>query len=185
MSDAKPKREDRTMSIADRAGLGCAGNTEANVTEMFVTPTGELEVTAARLAEEIAVEESTLDDLKEQVKQGEAEVKAKKAELATLLMQAGMDSIKLTCGLTPKVKIRRRFYKQAGITDEDLHTWLAEAKLADIIVPYVHFQTLQSTLAQHEEQGQNIPETIFNVVDEPTVTMYGKSKYLKAKEQEQ
>jgi hypothetical protein len=155
---------------------------EANVSEMFAAPAGELETTAARLAEEIAVEENTLDNLKEQVKLADAEVKTKKAELATLLMQAGLDSIKLTSGLTPRVKIKRRYYTQSGIDKEHVHSWLMANELGDIILPTVNFNTLQATLKEHQDAGRDIPETIFNVVDEPGIVMHGKSKFLKAKE---
>jgi hypothetical protein len=95
-----------------------------------------------------------------------------------LLQQAGLESIKLEGGLTPRAKVVRKYFKQAGVTDEILFGWLAENNLAGVIKPTVHFQTLQATLKDFDEQGNLVPAELFNVTDTPTVIMFGKSKYL-------
>jgi hypothetical protein len=145
---------------------------------MFDTPTQSIEQQAAQLAEEIALEDDAISQLDTELTERKDKNKYAKAQLAELLMQAGIDSIRLKSGLTPRLRINRRFYKQSGITDDDLFTWLNENQLASIIKPTVHFQTLQATLKEHEEQGNILPDNLFNIVDEKTITMYGKSKFL-------
>ncbi len=150
--------------------------------EMFEAPTNGVEAMVSQLAEEIALEDDALGQLDAELKQRKESLKTQKTELAKLLVQAGVESVKLTNGLTPRVKTIRRFYKQKEVSDEELFEWLRSEDLDGIIQSHVHFQTLQSTLAQHEEQGNAIPDTLFNATDELSVTMYGKSKFLKAKE---
>jgi predicted RecB family endonuclease len=155
-----------------------------DIDTMFETPTDDtVTQTVAHLAESIALDDDKLDELKAAAKDLEESVKARKRELAMLLISSGMDSVKLANGLSPRAKTIRRYYKAAGVTDEQLYAWLETNDLGGIIKPAVHFQTLQSTLAQYEEQNHEVPTDLFNVSDEPTVVLYGKSKYLNSKEQ--
>ena len=152
-----------------------------DITTMFETSSETIESTVAALAEGIAIDDERLEQLKNCVKELEENIKARKRDLAMLLIQNGMDSVKLSSGLSPRAKTVRRYFKAAGVTDEQLHEWLEKENLGGIIRPTVHFQTLQSTLAQHEEQGHEVPTGIFNVSDEPTVVLYGKSKFLSSR----
>jgi len=93
-------------------------------------------------------------------------------------MQAGLESIKLEGGLTPKARIVRKYFKHAGVSDEMLFEWLNNNELGGIIRPTVNFNTLQSALKYHELQGNVLPNELFNTLDTPTITMFGKSKYL-------
>lgn len=151
-----------------------------SVADMFGTQTESLERTAAKLADFIVREETELDVIEDGLKKRKTNLDECKTQLAQLLIQAGLESIKLDGGLSPKAKIVRKYFKAAGVDDEQLFGWLKEKSLDGIIKPTVHYQTLQSTLKEFESQGNEIPE-IFNVIDTPTVTMYGKSKYMASK----
>ena len=136
---------------------------------------------AAQMAEEIAIEDDALEHLADELKTRKEKLDNRKTELAQLMMQAGMDSMKLESGLSPKAKIDRKFYKAGGVSDDGLMEWLKGVGLGDIIKPTVKFYTMQSALRLHEEQGHELPSTIFNVVSRPTVILYGKSKFLGAR----
>ena len=150
-----------------------------NIAEMFGTQTDSMERTAAQLAEFIVREEAELDEIESRLKARKTNLDEIKTQLAQLLIQNGLESIKLEGGLSPKAKIVRKYFKAQGVDDEQLFGWLKDNSLDGIIKPTVHFQTLQSTLKEFQAQGNEIPE-IFNVVDQPTIVLYGKSKYLAA-----
>jgi hypothetical protein len=157
-----------------------------DIAAMFESPVDDtVTQIIAIMAESIALDDDKLNGLKAAAKDLEESVKARKRELAILLISSGMDSVKLASGLSPKAKTVRRYFKAAGVTDEQLHAWLRDNDLGGIIQPTVHFQTMQSTLAQYEAQDNTVPADIFTVSDEPTVTMYGKSKFLNSNSKEQ
>ena len=136
----------------------------------------------SELAIHIATEMDEVDKLKaEYVKRNDL-LDAAKEKLCTILQEAGMQSCKLENGLNPKTKINRKYFKAAGVEDYTLHTWLRLVSLGDIIIDYVHWQTLQASLKAYEEQGGEVPGTIINVSLQPTVTMFGKAKFLAERE---
>ena len=129
------------------------------------------------LAQFIANEEKALDIIKkDHTKRKDANDMAKE-QLYDLIKAAGMDQVKLSCGLAPGTKLTDKFYKSAGTTDEMLFDWLREKNLDDIIKPTVHFGTMNSTLKTFVAQGGEVPE-IINQVPVKGITMRGKSKYL-------
>ena len=145
---------------------------------MFAITTQSLEKAAAELATFIVREENNVEKIDAALRERKDNLDKCKTQLAQILMQAGLESIKLEGGLTPRAKIVRKYFKQAGTTDEVLFKWLNKNDLGGIIKPYVHFQTLQGALKDFEHQGNILPDEFFNVVDTPTITMHGKSKYL-------
>lgn len=151
------------------------------VSEMFAPQTEGIEKTAAQLAEFIVREEVETDQIDSELKQRKTNLDACKTQLAELLMAAGLESIKLPGGLNPKAKVVRKYFKAAGVDDEHLFVWLKDNGLDGIIKPTVHFQTMQSTLKEFELQGNILPDEVFTVTNTPTVTLYGKSKYLNGK----
>jgi hypothetical protein len=152
------------------------------IEQAFQAPTSKLEEQASALAEQVALEDEALAQFEARLKERKEANKVAKTQLAELLIQAGLQSIKLDSGLNPKVKQNRKFFTATGTTDENLHSWLRNQELGSIIKPHVHFQTLQATLKAYEEQGNELPD-MFNIVTENTVTMYGKSKFLNSKGQ--
>ena len=133
------------------------------------------------LAEFICNEEDALAAIKsDHTKRKDANDMAKE-QLYDLIKGAGMDSVKLSCGLAPGTKLTDKFYKAAGCTDEEQQAWLVENNLGDIIKPTVHFGTFNSTMKTFVGQGGVTPE-IFNQVPVKGITMRGKSKYLAAKD---
>ena len=155
-----------------------------DITEMFAQ-TGEqketLERTAAQLAEFIAIEDAAVEALKREHTTRKENLDATKTQLAELLASAGVDSIKLENGLSPKVMKSVKYFKAQGVGDEDLFAFLHKNDLGDIIKPYVHWGTLQSTMKDFVGQGGVTPDTVFNVSDVLTVRMNGKSKFLAAR----
>jgi hypothetical protein len=147
------------------------------VENLFADGSG-IEATAAKLAEAIAIEDDALTALDVEVKRRKAALDQQKTQLADLMIGAGLDSLKLANGLTPSVALRRKFLKAQGVTDEQLHQWLRTAGLGSIVKETVHFGSLQSTLKAHEEAEGDIPSDIFNVKDERTIRLHGKSKFL-------
>jgi len=148
------------------------------VDKMFAGDQQSVEAVAAELAEHIALEDEALSVIDKELKERKARLDEAKEKLAEILMQAGLKSIKLESGLSPLVQINRRFYKQTGVTDDQLFEFLKENNLDGIIKPYVHFGTLQSTLKDFEEQGSVLPDTIFNIINQKTIRMNGKTKFL-------
>ena len=148
------------------------------INSMFNIANEPIEKQAAQLADFIVKEESQIETIDSALKQRKENLDECKTQLAKLLIQAGLESIKLEGGLTPKAKIVRKYFKQAGITDEMLFEWLSQNDLGGIIRPTVYFNTLQSALKEFEQQGNVLPGDLFNTLDTPTITMFGKSKYL-------
>ncbi|MFC1762363.1 hypothetical protein ACFL6U_09815 [Planctomycetota bacterium] len=146
--------------------------------DLFTTSPNTIEAQAASLAEEIAIEDDALTQLDRELKARKAKLDQAKEDLARLLMAHGVDSVKFNNGLNPQAKVTRKYFKASGVTDEQLHRWLADQGLDDIIRPSVPWQTLQATLKGHDTQGHEIPGTIIQTNDQPTIRMGGKSKFL-------
>lgn len=130
-----------------------------------------------QMAEFIAVEDDAVSQMAEALQERKNNLDQLKTDLATLMIQSGMDSVKLDNGLTPKAKITTKYYKAQGVDDETLFSWLEHNDLDGIIKPTVHFSTLNKALADYVDHWGDLPN-IFQRTDTPTVTMYGKSKFL-------
>lgn len=154
---------------------------ELSDADMFAGDATDLNEQIRVLAEHVAIEMDAVDKLKKEHSNRKEALDQAKAKLCEILQEAGMESCKLDCGLNPKAKVNRKFYKAEGVDDPMLHDWLRSSDLGDIIVPYVHHMTLQSTLKVYEEMGNELPSNMFNVSLQPTITMYGKAKYLATK----
>ena len=128
-------------------------------------------------AQAVCIEMGAVADLKKEHTDCNAALDTAKEQLNQMLTEAGMESCKLACGLNPRVKSNRRIFKAKGVDDEQLFAWLGENMLADIIKETVHHGTLNSTMKEYEQQGNELPD-IFNVSVIPTITMGGKSAYL-------
>jgi hypothetical protein len=129
------------------------------------------------LTEAIAIEDDLLVAIKKNHTDRKIANDIAKEDLYDLIKAAGMDSVKLSCGLSPGTKLTDKFYKAAGTTDEDQQSWLVRNGLGDIIKPTVHFGTFNSTMKTFKASGGKMPE-IFNVVPVKGITMRGKSNYL-------
>ena len=151
--------------------------------EKMFSNSESIEQSASQLAEHIAVEDDALTQLDTELKNRKKKLDGAKEQLATILQQAGLTSIKLESGLTPSLKIETKYYKQKGVVDEQLFGWLYDNELGGIIKPTVHHSTLNSTLKQFTEQGGAAPESIFNICERKSVRMNGKSKFLSQRNQ--
>jgi len=171
--DEMVKSSDYETDLLNRT---IAGPDLSPVDDMFASP---VEATTQKQIESmaifVAVEDDALEKIQKEHDARKANLDQLKSDLCLLMKQNGMESVKLANGLTPKAIIKTKFFKQAGITDEQLFDWLNTNNLGDIIKPTVNFNTMQSTLKMFNGE---IPEAIFNVTDVPTITMYGKSKFL-------
>ena len=134
------------------------------------------------LAKFVVLEEAKNEKLAEEMKQRAAKIETAKGDISRMLAEAGMESAKLSCGLTPKRKVKKAYYAVGGINTEPVFDWLKENNLEDIIdtSPRVHFQTLQSALAEFEGLGGSLPEEVFKVSETETITMYNKKKFLES-----
>jgi len=148
---------------------------ETQVAEMFGIQTEAIEKKIESMAIFIAETDDEVSQLQQQLSEKKQQLDQAKADLSMLMRQNGIEKLSLTNGLTPKATINRKYFKQSGVSDEQLFDWLKANDLGDIIKPSVHFQTLQGTLKSFTGE---IPDAIFNVSDVPTITMYGKSKFL-------
>lgn len=133
------------------------------------------------LSETITIEMDAVDKLgKEHIRRKKA-LDAEKERLNLMMTDSSMKSCALECGLTPVAKVNRKYFKAQGVDDPTLHGWLRAHELGDVIIPYVHYQTLQATLKEYENQGGEIDDSVFTVSNVPTVTMRGKAAYLAGK----
>jgi hypothetical protein len=132
------------------------------------------------LAKFVVLEEAKNEALAAEMKSRAEKIETAKSDISRMLAEAGMESAKLSCGLTPKRKVKRAYYPVGGTNSENVFAWLKDNSLEDIIdtSPRVHFQTLQSALAEFEGIGGALPEEVFKVSETETITMFGKSKFL-------
>ncbi len=133
------------------------------------------------LAESIADLDYEVSNLKNELGQKDKKLKKLKEELCLKMIEAGVDKLQFNNGLSPGRVVKPKFFKQAGIEDTQLHDFLRERGLGDIIKPYVHFNTLQATLKAEVEAGRELPENLINQTEEYSVRLNGKSNYLKNK----
>jgi len=164
--------------------LGESGADKLQPTEsvdaMFAAPdSDDFNQQIEKMAVEIVVEDEAVAKLKSEHFDRKTKLDALKSELATLMRQNGMSSVKLANGLSPSATIKTKYFKGPGVTDDMLFDWLHDNDLGDIIKPTVNYNTMQSTLKMF--QGE-IPDTIFNISDVPTIRMNGKSKFLASRE---
>lgn len=153
---------------------------QQSIPDAFESPTA-IQVATEQiqaLAEEIAVGDAELDNLNEQVKAKEERIYNAKKALYDLLASAGKTDFKCPNGLWPHVRLNKKVFKAKGVSDDQLFEWLRQHDRGDIIKPAVHWGTLSSTMKEYEDAGNEIPSELFNVVEEPVVTMTGKSKFL-------
>jgi len=151
---------------------------ETQVNEMFSTRTENIEKKLESMAVFITVEDEAIKQAQKTLNERKNTLEQLKADLAGLMQQNGIEKISLANGLSPKATITRKYYKQSGVSDEQLFDWLKTNGLDDIIKPHVHFNTLQATLQQFTGE---IPDMIFNISNVPSITMYGKAKFLEKK----
>lgn len=151
---------------------------ENDIGNMFGTQTESLEKQAETLAVFIATHDDEITKTKERLSVLEQELVEAKTNLATMMIQNGIESLKLSNGLSPKAKTQTKYFKVAGIEDVQLFDWLNANNMGEIIKPFVHFQTLQSALQQFVDQGGEVPAELITVNSTPTITLYGKSKFL-------
>jgi hypothetical protein len=91
------------------------------------------------LAQFIANEEKALEIIKKDHTARKDANDMAKEQLYDLIKGAGMDSVKLSCGLAPGTKLTDKFYKAAGTTDEMLFEWLKGGYLGTSIVKGILF----------------------------------------------
>ena len=132
------------------------------------------------LAQHIAHEMDGCDKAKKALSERNGKLDSSKEQLCKIMKEAGMDSVKLACGLSPSASYKPQYYAVDGCSGPDTMAWLREHDLGDIIKLTVNFQTLQSTLKDYEAQGKDVPETFATKSMKPTIRMNGKSKYLAA-----
>lgn len=123
------------------------------------------------LAESIVLTEARIEEL-------EKEVVTKKESLIVLMQQTGQMAVKLDSGLSPRLETKQRISKKADVENERLFEWLHANDLGDLIKPSVHAGTLQSALAEFIEQGNTLPETIFNEFEQTVIRFNGKTRFL-------
>ena len=148
---------------------------------MFDTDDSTAITQIGEMAERLAVEMDAVDKLYKEHSRRKEALDAGKEQLNRALTEAGMDSCKLACGLTPRTRVNERIFKAAGVDDDSLLSWLRDHGLGDIIKETVHHGTLTSTMKEHRNMGNELPESMFQVSLRPTITMGGKSAYLAAK----
>ena len=124
-----------------------------------------------KLAESIVLSEAEIERMQKSVT-------ASRQVLITLMQQAGLDSVKLESGLSPKLETKQRISRRKEVADDAVFTWLAENGMGDIVRPSVHAGTLQNTLQQHTAQGGAVPEEMFSTFEQTTIRFNGRSKFL-------
>jgi hypothetical protein len=138
----------------------------------------ESQITRIReLAEGIVLTEEKIGRL-------EKEAIAKKEALISLMQQAGQTGVKLESGLFPRLETKQRIGKRKEAAADELHIWLAEHGLSDIIKPTVHPGTLQTTLEGFIAAGNELPSEMFNQFEQTVIRFNGRSRFLQEKNHE-
>lgn len=81
------------------------------------------------LAKFVVLEEAENEKLAEQMKQRAAKIDTAKGDISRMLHEAGMESAQLSCGLTPKRKVKRAFYAVGGLNTEPVFDWLKTKRI--------------------------------------------------------
>ena len=138
----------------------------------------------SRMAEMIAIEDDELSSMGKELVKRKENLDALKTSLAEQMFENdATNGHKFDNGLFPKPKIQHKIFKAAGVDDDTLFDWLRSNELGDIIKETVHYMTMQSALGDYVDQGNELP-VIFNKSDVPTITMYGKSKFIEERKAE-
>ena len=116
--------------------------------------------------------------IEDRIERLEKEAAAKREALITLMQQAGQTAVTLDSGLSPRLETKQRIGKRKEVAAEDLHIWLAEHGLADIIKPMVHHGTLQTTLEGFIATGHELPEKIFSQFEQTVIRFNGRTKFV-------
>lgn len=146
--------------------------------DMFASDSTDTIAQIDEFAQGVCIEMGAVADLEREFKDRKAALDSAKEQLNQMLTEAGMESCKLECGLNPRAKINKRIFKAKGVDDSQLFGWLRAKDLGDIIKETVHHGTLNSTMKEFEDAGNELPESIFNISLRPTITMGGKSAFL-------
>ena len=146
--------------------------------EMFSGDSADVTAQIDTLARKLALDMDAYTKMDRELKDRKDQIDRAKETLCCILEEAGMESCKLACGLNPKATNKKKFGKAEGIGDEQMHEWLRKVNMGDIIVPYVHYGTLQSALQAREAGGNEVSEDVFKTWIVKGVTLYGKSKFL-------
>lgn len=146
--------------------------------EIFQSQKQQAITQIAELAELAAIYDDEYDKHKKLAADYDIKRTEAKERLAELMLQSGLESVKLDNGLAPRVKTSRKFFIQAGIDPEFIHAWLRGVGLGDIIKPTVHFQTMQAALTAYVDGGGQIDEQLINAKETPSVTLGGKTQFL-------
>lgn len=149
--------------------------------DMFASDNEDTTEQIREMAEGIALEMYEVENLYKEHSRRKEGLDAAKEQLNQILQEAGMESCKLACGLNPRTKTNTRIFKATGQDDQSLFDWLRNNNLGDIIKETVHHGTLNSTMKEYEDQGNELPESMFQVSVRPTITMGGKTAYLAGK----
>ena len=104
---------------------------------------------------------------------------ADRQALILLMQQSGMVAPGLTSGLTPTLQVNPKISRKSSVKDAELFKYLASIDLADIIKPFVHAGTLQSTLVKFIAKGNTLPPDMFNQFDKIVVRMNGRTDFLR------
>jgi hypothetical protein len=114
----------------------------------------------------------------ERIKQLKKDVLVDREHIILLLQQSGQYNGGYDNGLSPRLETQLKIGKRGSIEECDLHQWLAEHDLADIIKPFVHAGTLQSTLVKFIDAGNELPPEIFNQFEKTVVKFGGRTKFV-------
>lgn len=148
-----------------------------NIAEQFgnkVTDTTKIQ----EMAEFIAIEDDAIAQLSADLQERKDNLDQVKSDLASLMIQSGIDSVKLDNGLTPKAKITTKYFKAAGVENREFAEWFIQQGH----YPALHWNSYQGFLREFEDKGGQLPD-MMNKEDVPTVTMYGKSKFVAQRNQ--
>ena len=129
-------------------------------------------------AQAVCLEMGAVESLYKEHSRRKDALDAAKEQLNQMLTENGMESCKLECGLNPRAKTNVRIFKASGVDDKRLFDWLRGKDLGDIIKETVHHGTLNSTMKEFEDQGNELPESVFQISVRPTITMGGKTAFL-------
>lgn len=162
---------------------------ETNISELFSDDESKDRTMDAmgEMAADIAVKSQALKEVEGCVKEMTQILNEMKQKLGEMLLANNCkNGHKFDNGCYAKPLAKTKIYKAKGVTDEQLHQFLKDNDMGDIIVDYVHWQTMNATLKEFMSlNGGSLPSETFNVTTEQTMKFVGNGhvKYLAAQKQ--
>ena len=134
------------------------------------------EAPLSAIAEEVVALEAQIEAL-------DSKAKTLRDELIKKMESAGQDAFKTANGLSVSLNRTTKISKAPEADDNAIFDWLRSNRYGDIIKTVVDARTLSKTLSVHIDQGQPLPQSLFNQTQITALRFNNRSKFQKGQSQ--